>query len=102
MIKIIRKRGSGKTVSLMKVAKQNNAKFVCFNPRIMKVKASDCGFSNLKCISYSDYWNTYRDDKVVIDELSLFKHFLSNTLTSDTLDKELNVIGFSDTEEDNG
>ncbi len=92
MIKIIGDRGSGKTVSLMKIAEINNVKFVCSNPKIMKAKAFDCGFSNLKCISYSEYWNTYRHDRVVIDELSSFKQFLSNTLA-----KELNIIGFSDT-----
>ena len=97
MIKIIGDRGSGKTISLMQLAEINNVKFVCSNPTIMKAKANDCGFPDLQCISYSSYWNTYRYDKVVIDELSSFKQFLSKTLA-----KELNVIGFSDTEESNG
>jgi len=39
MIRIIDGRGTGKTSKLMLLAKENNAVFVCSNPRAMKYKA---------------------------------------------------------------
>jgi hypothetical protein len=79
MIKIIDKRGTGKTSRLFLVAKENNGVIICKNPRIMKEKAYCYGITGLDFISYEDYWyNTQETEdfiagrKVYIDELSSF------------------------------
>ena len=72
MIRIIDKRGSGKTSKLMHIAKENNATFVCANPLAMKVKAEAYGLSDINFISYHDFVTSYNKDNYVIDEVDLF------------------------------
>lgn len=72
MIKIIDGQGSGKTSRLMLVAKENNATFVCENPRAMEVKAKAYGLSGINFISYRDFVTSYNEGNYVIDEIDLF------------------------------
>ena len=72
MIQIIDKRGTGKTSRLMLLAKENNAKFVCANPRSMEQKAKAYGLNGIEFISYHDFVTTYEEDNYVIDEIDLF------------------------------
>ena len=72
MIQIIDKRGTGKTSRLMLLAKENNAKFVCANPRSMEQKAKSYGLNGIEFVSYRDFVTTYEKDNYVIDEIDLF------------------------------
>lgn len=80
MIRIIEGRGTGKTLRLMLIAKEQNAKFVCSDPHGMKAKALAYGITGIDFISYGDFREEKRrgnKDKVVIDEL---EHFLYSNL----------------------
>ena len=72
MIRIINQSGTGKTSQLMLLAKENNAIFVCENPRAMRVKAQAYGLENINFKSYHDFLTSYDEGTVVIDELELF------------------------------
>jgi hypothetical protein len=72
MIRIINQSGTGKTSQLMLLAKENNATFVCENPRAMRVKAQAYGLEDINFISYHDFLTSYDEGNVVIDELELF------------------------------
>lgn len=79
MIKIIDRRGTGKTSRLFLLAKANNGVIVCKNPNRMREKAYAYGITGLDFISYTDYiWgeeeieNIIQDRPVYIDELSTF------------------------------
>ena len=64
----------------MLLAKEHNAKFVCANPKAMRVKAEAYGLTNINFISYRDFVTTYDEDNYVIDELELFaKSIIGNS-----------------------
>lgn len=88
MYRIIDDRGTGKTSRLMLLAKENNATFVCSNPRAMEYKAKQYGIDGLEFISYGEF-NDYGADKYIIDELD---HYLTTTLGT-------GLIGYSITNE---
>lgn len=96
MIRIIDGRGSGKTSQLMLLAKENNAVFVCSNPRAMEYKAKAYGIEGIRFISYGEFLTEptlSRKGNYVIDEL---EHFvmdsfftgLNNDMVAYTLTKE--------------
>ncbi len=73
MIRIIDGRGSGKTSQLMLLAKENNAVFVCSNPRAMEYKAKAYGLDGIRFISYGEFSTILlHNEKYVIDELEHF------------------------------
>lgn len=75
MYKIIDKRGSGKTLRLMLIAKEQKAIFVCSNPDEMKVKADAYGLTDITFVSYEDIMTKkeeYQYHKIVIDEIDSF------------------------------
>lgn len=75
MYRIIEGRGTGKTSRLMLLAKENNATFVCENPRAMEYKAQKYGIEGIYFISYADFFNhyqEYRNQKYVVDEIEVF------------------------------
>lgn len=75
MYRIIENRGTGKTSRLMLLAKENNATFVCENPRAMEYKAQKYGINGIYFISYGDFfrhYHEYKDQKYVIDEIEVF------------------------------
>lgn len=74
MIRIIDKRGTGKTSQLMSFAKEYNTIFVCSNPSAMKAKAKAYGIDGIDFISYSDFIYNYNPDiqSYVVDELEEF------------------------------
>lgn len=75
MIRIIDSRNTGKTSQLMLLAKENNADFVCSNPRAMEYKAKQYGIDGIHFISYGEFANIpsmSREGSFVIDELEGF------------------------------
>lgn len=83
MIRIIDGRGVGKTGSLMLVAKENDATFVCSNPRAMENKAKAYGIVGIEFMSYEDAIDHMRHPDargdrnarrkaIVVDELEAF------------------------------
>ncbi len=60
MFRIIGNRCTGKTYQLMQYAKDNDAIFVCSNPRSMRIKAEQYGIIGLNCISYSEFLKKQR------------------------------------------
>lgn len=97
MIRIIDDRSTGKTSRLMLLAKENNAYFVCGNPRAMKYKAEAYGIQGINFISYGEFIieycrnKNYQHEKFVIDELEMFLEreiFPNNSLVGYTMSKE--------------
>ena len=90
MYQIIDKRGHGKTSRLMLLAQESHGVLVCANPRDMKIKAKNYGFSDFEIISYYDYLeHKYSYEKMVfIDELELFVKSLGNNLNGYSLSLE--------------
>ena len=78
----------------MLLAKENNATFVCIDPRAMRYKAKAYGIEGINFISYGDFINHYREyqhQKYVIDEIERFIHdayFYGNELIGYTLSLE--------------
>ena len=90
MYRIIGNKASGKTRQLMEIAKENNAIFVCSNPRAMEAKAHAYGIVGIEFIDYF----TFLDDKgkepanYVIDEIEMLLHYMfgmNRNLTGYTL-----------------
>ena len=89
MFRIIDKRGTGKTGRLMLLAKENEADFVCSNPRAMNYKAKQYDINGINFISYDDFINNGSNRRFIIDELDIFlKSYLGEGL-----------IGYSITDE---
>ena len=89
MIRIIDGRGTGKTSKLMLLAKENNAIFVCSNPRAMKYKAEQYGISDVEFQSYYDFLDDHNStNNYIIDEVDIFLKSINN-----------NIIGYSLTNE---
>lgn len=95
MYRIIDGRGTGKTLRLMLIAKENRAVFVCSNPFAMREKAECYGLAGITFVSYDEAWKMYQgaeDVKYVVDELECFvKHVMTNAGR---------MIGYSLSEED--
>ena len=74
MYRIIDGRGSGKTSRLMLIAKENNATFVCSNPRAMEAKAHAYGIVGINFLDYYTYLTSRgkKLEKIVIDEMESF------------------------------
>ena len=90
MYRIIDNKASGKTRKLMEIAKENNAVFVCSNPRAMEAKAHAYGIVGIEFIDYF----TFLDDKgkepanYVVDEIEMLLHYMfgmNRNLTGYTL-----------------
>ena len=91
MYRIIEGRGTGKTLQLMLLAKENNGIFVCSNPYAMEQKARAYGLTGFRIVSYHDYLNDIYDwskEKCFIDELEEFVKYIGNNLTGYTLSLE--------------
>ena len=94
MIRIINNRGIGKTSQLMLLAKENNAIFVCSNPRAMEYKAKAYGIDGLHFISYGEFLNEpilSKEGNYVIDEIECFlkdAFFYNSHLIGYTLSEE--------------
>lgn len=78
MYRIIDDRGSGKTSRLMLIAKENNAIFVCSNPRAMETKAKAYGIDGINFTSYDEFVHNYDPDITiyVVDELEKFIQYI--------------------------
>lgn len=73
MTRIVDERSSGKTNRLMTIAKEQNAIFVCSNPKAMEYKAKQYGIEDLHFVSYSEFSTLLlHKEKYVIDELESF------------------------------
>lgn len=75
MYRIIEGRGTGKTLRLMLLAKENNGVIVCSNPHAMRQKAIAYGLTGFDIISYDDYFShleDYKETKSFIDELETY------------------------------
>ena len=91
MYRVIGGRGSGKTLQLMLLAKENNAIIACSNPNALRQKALAYGITGLDFISYRNLLELdYENNNIMIDEIELFiKNYLDN-----------NLVGYSLTNED--
>ena len=91
MYRIIEGRGTGKTLRLMLLAKENNGVLVCSNPYAMEQKARAYGLTGFQIIGYHDYLNDIYDWKTApcfIDELEEFVKWIGNDLSGYTLSLE--------------
>lgn len=91
MVRVVGKRGAGKTHELMLAAKENDAIFVCGNPHAMKQKALAYGITGLTFMSYIEFIRTRGlKNKFVIDEVELFIRYITepNELVGYTLSNE--------------
>lgn len=83
MYKIIDKRGTGKTLRLMLLAKENNGIIVCSAPKGFEYKAEFYGLTGIEFINYNDFLNgAYNHEKkVFIDEIDvLLRKIEENTM----------------------
>ena len=71
MYRIINGRGTGKTLQLMLLAKENGATIACNNPSAMRQKAYDYGLTGINFISYSALFSGEIEDHepIMIDEI---------------------------------
>ena len=89
MIRIIDGRGTGKTSKLMLLAKENNAVFVCSNPRAMKYKAEQYGISDVEFQSYYDFLDDHNSiNNYIIDEVDTFLKSINNNIICFSLTNE--------------
>lgn len=89
MYQIIGKRGSGKTINLITLAKENNAILVTCCPEYVLQKMYDLGITGIEVMSYGQFqaglYNFGKDKPYIIDELEAYTKFTSGR----------NLIGFS-------
>ena len=87
MIRIVDERGSGKTIRLMGVARDQDAIFVCSNPQATAYKAQKYGIEGLKFASYDEFSTILlHGEKYVIDEIEKFtQEAFGNNLVGYTL-----------------
>ena len=82
MIKIIDKRGTGKTSRLMLLAKEKNAYIVCLNPKSHISKAEAYGLIGIDFISYEDFlagkYDIWR--KIFIDDIDKMMYYLNERI----------------------
>ena len=78
MYQIIDKRGTGKTLRLMLIAKEIGAVIVCANPKALKTKAEAYGLTGIDFISYGDFIREVDiTKKYLIDEVDYFIRHIS-------------------------
>lgn len=97
MIKIIGKRGSGKTTRLLKIANESNAMILTANSRALREKAKNLGYSrDLEIIGFGDLErDNYSFNKnVLVDDIEAILQYLLERYYG------LKVEGFSTTLED--
>lgn len=85
MYRIIGERSSGKTRKLMEIAKQDNAYFVCENPKAMENKAYNYGITGITFVSYETFYTKMLigDDNfapVVIDDLDNYFTYVGKVI----------------------
>lgn len=85
MYRIIGERSSGKTRKLMEIAKQDNAYFVCENPKAMENKAYNYGITGITFVSYETFYTKMliSDDSfapVVIDDLDNYFDYVGKVI----------------------
>lgn len=99
MVRIIDGRGTGKTGRLMLLAKENDAIFVCSNPKAMEQKAHAYGITGITFMSYTDFISVaharHWHCKFVIDELEQFALIAGRVIGSGN-----ECIGYTLSEED--
>ena len=90
MYRIIEGRGTGKTLRLMLLAKENNGVIVCSNPHAMRQKAIAYGLTGFDIISYNDYHNADYDlnKPCFIDELENYIRYLGGNISGYTISLE--------------
>ena len=97
MIKIIDKRGTGKTSRLMLLAKEKNAYIVCLNPKSHISKAEAYGLIGIDFISYEDFLAGKYDirRKIFIDDIDKMMYYLNERIAgySCSIDWGIVVIG---------
>lgn len=86
MIKIIDKRGTGKTGRLLLLAKEKGYAVACNNPNSMRDKAYSYGITGIEFISYHDFLNRKNFDKgCLIDDLDAFLNYMNKNVEGYTL-----------------
>jgi len=86
MIKVIDKRGSGKSSRLVLLAKETGAVIVSHEPKHISYLAQSYGIDGIKAVSYSEFLNKNGSkEKYLIDDLGCFLCSLP-----------MNVIGYSE------
>lgn len=91
MYRIINDRGTGKTLQLMLLAKENNAAIACNNPSAMRQKAYNYGLTGINFVSYSALFSGEIEDHepIMIDEIEIFvKEYIDGKLIGYTLSNE--------------
>lgn len=91
MYRIINDRGTGKTLQLMLLAKENNATIACNNPSAMRQKAYNYGLTGINFVSYSALFSGEIEDHepIMIDEIEVFvKEYIDGKLIGYTLSNE--------------
>ena len=82
MYRIINGRGTGKTLQLMLLAKENNGIIVCRNPRALEEKALRYGIVGIKFIGYNEFNKedtAEQKEKFYVDEIEdFFKYYFYN------------------------
>ena len=84
MYRIIDNKSSGKTHQLMEIAKDNNAVFVCSNPRAMEAKAHAYGIVGIEFVDYYAFLDHVGKDigsNYVIDEIESFFQYTCKIFT---------------------
>ena len=81
MYQVIGKRGSGKTINLITLAKENNAILVTCNPEYVFRKMYDLGITGIEVMSYGQFqagtYNFGRNKPYIIDEIESYVKFTS-------------------------
>ena len=75
MYKILRKRGTGKTTSLITLAKENGATLVVANPDYTVQKMYQLGITGVNIISYTEFYENcpeYFAKPYMIDDIDGF------------------------------
>lgn len=82
MYRIINGRGTGKTLQLMLLAKENNGIIVCRNPKALEEKALRYGIVGIKFMGYNEFNKegiTEKKEKLYVDEIEdFFKYYFYN------------------------
>ena len=81
MVRIIDKRGNGKTSRLMLLAKENDGLFICVDPEYAKRKALGYGLIGFDIISFQEYFTNignYLNRDIYIDDLEALLSIMGN------------------------
>lgn len=81
MMKIIDKRGTGKSSRLLLLAKQDCGTIVCSNPSRMEEKALLYGITGIEIVDYETYINKPVVGPIYVDDVSkLLKYINKDTV----------------------